>query len=1598
MSDKPIIEDLEGQWLLGKHDAWVSDPLVAEDNISGNHGTIVGDGFYVAASLEGRTCLSFDGSKDQYVDLDAFRSTLSGQNAGSLSMWFKASSVTADEVLFGWYEDDNNRGYAQLTGSGALQVNNHVAGSWLNPTKTQTTFQAGQWYNVLWTFEFGEIKCYVNGQPETVINPTLDNSPLAIGTNKLLIGASYWNGAVQSSLTFDGFIDDVRIWSRVLTASEAAALYASPEPYFVDMNASQSEHGNGQMSPLGWQVGNQYLDPGATCIDALGTNVTANIVVSGDVVNGNVEGDYFVVYNIEDGSGNTIPGYGLTRLVQVQDLAASQGRTYTTIMGLSDTPASTTSFALPSPNLGWAAFTGDGVVYTSATGLDGEWSYAETGVALDYGSQANEVLLRAGGWWAVHAGNWPAWQAGPLPTADWNEDPENGPSFAIMYEGRNPDALIGLVFDEQTNQSTGYVSNNASAQNPLSWTALASGQALPGLDAGTDLIPRWGASNAAGTHIVLAADATQSNAMTTRILRNDSRSLVSHLKLDGYIDGNGSAQIFDNNGAFTNTVNFQAGQVGQAAVYDNTNDLGATIGFPGVTLGGGPQSALSFGGDITISMWLKNSDSANGFRVWSDWNVGQRNLLWVWSPDDGGRMSAGSGVSGGAFDPNGTAYSALPPYTDYTVQGWGSVPQGPGTWLRAQCPELLDTNQWVHCVLQRDGNNLRLFINGSEVTYYTANDWVTTLANVDITGALGSTTDHDVGLCCNLEHHGSLLAGTPSEAGMHQGSTFSGQIDDVGVWDRTLSSTEISDIYNAGLSGDSLDTTPIDLVSSTFDWEDISGSLPAGVTELHRPRFHPSAYDGNGIWLMGADSGCLGSADDGVNWQLLTFDADGEQVCIQDTACVGDTMILVGGVYGQYGGAQMGHVIRTEDGGDTWAIVASNTTILTTIAVSQPDSGHATWLVGGEDGIVGLSVSDGLEWTNVNDMSAPLNLLDDAVVYLPFEDSITNETESPHTFTYVPEDGPATPTFTDDGKVGKAIHFTGDEPNSGRLVCHQTYVGNGLSGSDHRWTGGVLGGGDFTWSGWVYYDSADVAKSVILASDWTAIGRNFYCSIQGDYSNEAANKLFIMTGDGGQLSPGPDNGSGQFTSQEQRQVQFVSHAEFPRDEWVHVVVQRKGNESGDYDGHIHVYLNGQPWSMGLSAGGVHDQTPSTQILGAGNEDAQGRDWTAGGDTSNLWSVAGEYQSQFYPNGMPGGFTLTAGHPGYAIQDANGRWHNNFAVGQHPSWGGSRVGKLDDVGIWSRALEPSDIAAIYAAGFQVPAQGLGEVDAPTTIDLTPNLVAHLKLDDDLSDSYGNTNAYSFDHSGAWTNGLQWTNSFGNPYGIGGSVVVGGLANDQVIAFPPGEVSFAGDMTISMWLELDSSAAASHTRGHARLWSDWDYQHRNVGIWIVFDDRYGGTHLISGGSGDGGEGQEPGATVTVDLSGRFHFVWQRENGVVRIFINGDRGVHYSDLANGVLTDGQFEPGDSGGSEGGLNGGATNHIVAVGGATEMDGSSIHPDGNEGLEKWPGLIDDLGVWDTALNEEDIRAIYEAGLQGNNLEEIEVAISRIAAVKYGDQ
>ena len=51
-------------------------------------------------------------------------------------------------------------------------------------------------------------------------------------------------------------------------------------------------------------VGDNYTELGATASDNIDGDITANIIIGGDVVNGNVAGTYLVTYNVSDAAGN----------------------------------------------------------------------------------------------------------------------------------------------------------------------------------------------------------------------------------------------------------------------------------------------------------------------------------------------------------------------------------------------------------------------------------------------------------------------------------------------------------------------------------------------------------------------------------------------------------------------------------------------------------------------------------------------------------------------------------------------------------------------------------------------------------------------------------------------------------------------------------------------------------------------------------------------------------------------------------------------------------------------------------------------------------------------------------------------------------------------------------------------------------------------------------------------------------------------------------------------------------------------------------------------------------------------------------------------
>ncbi|MCK0108347.1 DUF5011 domain-containing protein [Flavobacteriaceae bacterium S0825] len=57
-------------------------------------------------------------------------------------------------------------------------------------------------------------------------------------------------------------------------------------------------------SPVNLNVGDAYTEEGATAIDNIDGDITANIVVGGDIVDTNIAGTYIVTYNVSDAAGN----------------------------------------------------------------------------------------------------------------------------------------------------------------------------------------------------------------------------------------------------------------------------------------------------------------------------------------------------------------------------------------------------------------------------------------------------------------------------------------------------------------------------------------------------------------------------------------------------------------------------------------------------------------------------------------------------------------------------------------------------------------------------------------------------------------------------------------------------------------------------------------------------------------------------------------------------------------------------------------------------------------------------------------------------------------------------------------------------------------------------------------------------------------------------------------------------------------------------------------------------------------------------------------------------------------------------------------------
>lgn len=231
----------------------ISDDLVAywrfEDNVdddggAGHDGTNSGGAFVTGRTGFGEA-LSFDGVNDiaTFGGVASASSLALQPNAGTISAWIKSDSNSASPgaIVFGAYRATPGGGNADYGGAlfhsyggaGRLMFNlgNDVGYAY---EITNSGIVIGTWYHVAmsWEIEFsdsGDLKCYVNGAPASEFSAVTRSSgstpfdPSDDKDDRKFVLGGYYDGG--SDLYFDGTLDDMAVWSRVLSDAELEEIY-----------------------------------------------------------------------------------------------------------------------------------------------------------------------------------------------------------------------------------------------------------------------------------------------------------------------------------------------------------------------------------------------------------------------------------------------------------------------------------------------------------------------------------------------------------------------------------------------------------------------------------------------------------------------------------------------------------------------------------------------------------------------------------------------------------------------------------------------------------------------------------------------------------------------------------------------------------------------------------------------------------------------------------------------------------------------------------------------------------------------------------------------------------------------------------------------------------------------------------------------------------------------------------------------------------------------------------------------------------------------------------------------------------------------------
>ena len=241
----PITDpNLVGWWKFEEGQASVA---AVDSSGYGHHANVVGDSQWIDGYDGGS--LEFAGVG--YVQMKDYKGVI-GTHAFSVSVWVKTSTIAIQELIWWGTNSIGQRAEFRIHSDGHIRM-----GAGNGQVEGRTDVTDGQWHHVLVTVaenatnSSSDVHIYIDGQDDTLESTDEDGFDIIAGLD-VTIG---WRPSLEDR-PLQGFIDDVRMYDKVLTLTEIEQIMRidlllawQPSP----ANGSTPDIEN--VTPLTWAAG-----------------------------------------------------------------------------------------------------------------------------------------------------------------------------------------------------------------------------------------------------------------------------------------------------------------------------------------------------------------------------------------------------------------------------------------------------------------------------------------------------------------------------------------------------------------------------------------------------------------------------------------------------------------------------------------------------------------------------------------------------------------------------------------------------------------------------------------------------------------------------------------------------------------------------------------------------------------------------------------------------------------------------------------------------------------------------------------------------------------------------------------------------------------------------------------------------------------------------------------------------------------------------------------------------------------------------------------------------------------------------------------------